>query len=64
METVVRVIRKDDVGFDAEFRVKKSSAERFAALERMRNQVLTKMELDKDFKDFIGLLNDHDLNTW
>lgn len=42
MEKVVRIVRKDDAGFDADFWATKSSSERLAALERMRNQVLTK----------------------
>jgi hypothetical protein len=42
MEKVVRIVKTEDSGFDAEFWAKKSSSERISALEHMRNQVLTK----------------------
>ena len=41
MEKVVRIVRKNEAGFDAEFWAKKSSSERLAALEHLRNQALT-----------------------
>ena len=42
MEKVIRIVDKNNSGFDAKYWLKKSSRERIEALELLRNQYLTK----------------------